>query len=295
MNTANNTQRVESQNDFFRFLEIKTEKLVTAVYMITNFLSDKEPMKWRLRDICLSTLSNASVLKEKNPSEQSQLLTGILASGGEIISMLEIAHLSGFISEMNYTVLRREYVNMMQQIAQREEVQSTLSKLSLPEALFAEEGGEALPHPVQTAMRNTEEGAQQGSVSASGYAGANYGETHRGYTYPMSTHTLKDRNVSAGQTTDDLLNQQNQKDTTAGFGVKTGEDKKIGRVEKVKNKRREIIIQMLRDKKDLSIKDIAAEITDCSEKTIQRELVELLKKGIIKKTGERRWSRYSLV
>ena len=41
--------------------------------------------------------------------------------------------------------------------------------------------------------------------------------------------------------------------------------------------------------------DIAQTIRDCSEKTIQRELIALIQGGIVKKTGERRWSKYSLI
>jgi len=42
------------------------------------------------------------------------------------------------------------------------------------------------------------------------------------------------------------------------------------------------------------VKDFAKVITDISEKTIQRELLDLVQRGVIKKEGERRWSRYSL-
>jgi DNA-binding HxlR family transcriptional regulator len=43
---------------------------------------------------------------------------------------------------------------------------------------------------------------------------------------------------------------------------------------------------------DVSIKDIAARIKGCSEKTIQRELNALLYDNIIERIGEKRWSRY---
>ncbi len=291
MNTIDNSQRVKSQNDFFRFLEVKTEKLVTAVYMITNFLSDKEPMKWRLRDICLSTLSNASVLKEKNPTEQSQLLTGILASGGEIVSLLEIAHLSGFISEMNYSVLRREYTAMMQQVAGCNEVKNTVNKVSLPDALFKDASLEASSSGL--AEHTERPSASYGSADQKDGEYRTKDLSQRGSVpeRTSSAYGVKDSVVSNGQTRNDLLNSYDQKDTSSMQGVGM---RKLGRVEKTKNKRRDVIVQMLRDKKDLTIKDIAIEITDCSEKTIQRELVSLVKKGILKKTGERRWSRYSL-
>ncbi|MEI6843264.1 MAG: hypothetical protein WCK48_02035 [bacterium] len=62
-----------------------------------------------------------------------------------------------------------------------------------------------------------------------------------------------------------------------------------------RNNRQDSIINLLKKKSDLSIKDISLTVKGCSEKTIQRELITLISSGIVKKTGERRWSKYSLV
>ena len=40
------------------------------------------------------------------------------------------------------------------------------------------------------------------------------------------------------------------------------------------------------------IKDIIGKIKDISEKTLQRELSALVAKGVLKKIGDKRWSRY---
>ncbi len=45
----------------------------------------------------------------------------------------------------------------------------------------------------------------------------------------------------------------------------------------------------------ISIKDISLSFTDCSEKTIQRELNNLVLKGKLKKIGAKRWSRYAAI
>lgn len=58
--------------------------------------------------------------------------------------------------------------------------------------------------------------------------------------------------------------------------------------------RREQILNIIKTKGDLTIKDITSIIKDCSEKTIQRELLDLVERGLVKKEGERRWSTYSL-
>ena len=59
--------------------------------------------------------------------------------------------------------------------------------------------------------------------------------------------------------------------------------------------RRERILGVIRDKGEASIKDIVEVVTDCSEKTIQRELNSLIQDSIVHREGERRWSKYKLV
>lgn len=79
-------------------------------------------------------------------------------------------------------------------------------------------------------------------------------------------------------------NSQDKQGYTKGHLV--GHDKK--------NHRQETILSILSSQSNLTIKDFSKVITDCSEKTIQRELIVLVEKGLIRKDGERRWSRYSL-
>ena len=62
-----------------------------------------------------------------------------------------------------------------------------------------------------------------------------------------------------------------------------------------KNDRRQQILDIIKSKDNLTIKDITEVIKDCSEKTVQRELVSMLSLGLIKKVGERRWSKYSIL
>ena len=74
-----------------------------------------------------------------------------------------------------------------------------------------------------------------------------------------------------------------------GYSQKGQTDNSVKR-----NERQEIILATLKTQSNLSIKDFSKVIKDCSEKTIQRELIDLVNKGVVKKAGERRWSRYSL-
>jgi hypothetical protein len=66
--------------------------------------------------------------------------------------------------------------------------------------------------------------------------------------------------------------------------------------EKVRtNGRTQAILESLRTGGELGIRDIASQLPEFSEKMIQRELAELVSKGVVKKTGEKRWSRYRIV
>jgi len=58
--------------------------------------------------------------------------------------------------------------------------------------------------------------------------------------------------------------------------------------------RRERIKTVIEAKGEATIKDISEIITDCSEKTIQRELNSMIEDNLVKRQGERRWSKYSL-
>lgn len=61
------------------------------------------------------------------------------------------------------------------------------------------------------------------------------------------------------------------------------------------NDRRTRILTILGAKGEATIKDISEIITDVSEKTIQRELNAMIEEMAVKRQGERRWSKYSLV
>jgi len=58
------------------------------------------------------------------------------------------------------------------------------------------------------------------------------------------------------------------------------------------SERMSLILNFIQKSKRASIKDIAAVVKGCSEKTIQRELGALIEQGLVRKEGERRWSVY---
>ena len=61
----------------------------------------------------------------------------------------------------------------------------------------------------------------------------------------------------------------------------------------IANTRRDGILKLIKQQGPISIKDIAKSVPGVSSKTVQRELAELVRAGLLKKEGDRRWSRYS--
>ena len=69
--------------------------------------------------------------------------------------------------------------------------------------------------------------------------------------------------------------------------------KKNNNSQKRKDLRKSTILDFIKGHNNVNIKDIVPNVRGCSEKTIQRELAELLSEDKIRKVGERRWTRYS--
>jgi hypothetical protein len=59
--------------------------------------------------------------------------------------------------------------------------------------------------------------------------------------------------------------------------------------------RSQAILEILRSQGELGIRDIASNLPEYSEKMIQRELADLVALGRVKKTGLKRWSRYTYI
>jgi hypothetical protein len=59
--------------------------------------------------------------------------------------------------------------------------------------------------------------------------------------------------------------------------------------------RTQAILEVLRVHGELGIRDVASNLPEYSEKMIQRELADLVSAGKVKKTGLKRWSRYSSI
>ena len=78
------------------------------------------------------------------------------------------------------------------------------------------------------------------------------------------------------------------------YALKSNSPKGQSEMNGKKTDRQNMILDLLKGQSNLTIKDFSKVIQGCSEKTIQRELLDLVDRGLVRKDGERRWSTYSL-
>lgn len=238
-----------SPEEYLLYIFKKTEKITAGIYLVSGLLKDDEPMKWELRDHGMELMSSSFMASSNVPGDKNAVIQSLFTAALETISLLNVARISGMISDMNHSLLVSEIDNIVGMLRDR-----------LAES--AENAGYVL----------SENFFKTPDLFSSGFKMGNR-VSGRSDVVGSNRHDSRFMNNESGKTTLPQGHSNTQ--------VK-------------KSQRQEMIITVLKAQSDLTIKDFSKVIKDCSEKTIQRELIELLKLGIIKKEGERRWSRYSL-
>lgn len=256
----------------------KCERLATAIYLVTNFLSDTEPMKFRLRALSLELVRDASFAKNGSQTAEANVLEALRANIIETLSLLELAFIAGLVSEMNFTILKREYASLRDTIEIKKSSRESRTDSILGDNFFASSEPASSPRPNLGYSRGQAFVHTEPALSK----GHSIGQT----TTPMSDRNIKGQMVP-------------KKEERANFGPKVGTQYTPSATPRAitdvaKESRRTRILKLVKDSREVTIKDIATHFADLSEKTIQRELVSLVDSGVLKKFGERRWSRYAL-
>lgn len=225
-----------------------------AIYMITDLFDTTEPLKKALRDISVSIL--------KNDRKEDVVI---------LKDMLKLSYDISLISEKNFSILieaidqmknfeglkSSEGLNIEQvlQIVDTEDIDTNVS-------VFKKdlETSEILKNQTDDTIRYEE--AKQ---------------LHVAEGYQKDTKTVKDA---------DSIHEP-QKTITPKPATSTVTTLDIGT-------RRKKILEIVKSKGQATIHEFIQSIQGCSSKTIQRELTSLVLSGTLKKTGERRWSKYSI-
>jgi hypothetical protein len=235
-------------------LSKRTGKLVTAVYLVTDCIDDPEPLKGRLRTLGVDLVSQVSFAEKSSAFDRGITLAEAALILSEMGVLISIAGSVSLISEMNASVLLGAIENLRKTFERGGSESFGLPSVDRASGTFV---------ITKEMLSDSEEEEKM----------ARHSELKSGQTTVKDinrTHSY--RSLSKGQKT--------EKTQSGSSSSKTN--------------RRDEILAIIKQKKEVSVKDIRTLISDCSEKTIQRELLALVSEGILKKVGEKRWSRYLL-
>lgn len=300
----------EVKKDYSVLIAKKSEKLVTALYLVTDLMSDNEPIKHGLRKNAVSLLSSMNSLAQLDVKDRVIELKMSLKSVTEISSLLHVAVTTGIVSEMNgellidgfrslQLVLEKKQPIFSKEMLQVEDEESLESGSSFSSAVNTTSYDALTPlsiarlHENANELRRNQESLRQAQLLAKIESKGHQSDVHvrdsRGQGMTKSDvvsdkvrGVIKD--ITVKPSTHSVLMEHAARPVNhlaSSFQMK-------------KLSRREQILSLFVRGVDVSIKDIATRIKGCSEKTIQRELNALLYDNVIERIGEKRWSRYVL-
>lgn len=236
---------MDNIKDIFGYVTDRIQKLTAALYRVTDLLSDKEPIKWTLRDKALNLYDD--LVSVKNTKDKDGLLDNSLKNFTQIIASLELVSAGVCVSNLNFEILKREYLflkNFVEgkktDIAYDSNILSELEKFgsSAPAWKPSLRAG-------QTAARK--ELPEKSPINPVYSAGS---EVY----------------IAAGS---QEIDPQSRKGKVLDF-LKNGPAKSVNEIAVIFN-------------------------GEISEKSIQRDLLDLVKMGKISAIGDKRWRKYEVI
>ncbi len=256
------TQGFFGNQDLLDFFLKKTERIAAAIHLVSNLFDSQEPVKWRIRSLSIDLVRTSGMLSFSLITEkQKTLLLELNKVFVDIKSLLEILSVAGMLSPMNQKVLLVEIEALLDLVPKPDSVQKSQY---FDEGFFLNK-------------------LNQNSIFSELI---NRSNDDKGSYYKVLGDKKPLRGIKDISYKGHISGAGNEKKATFTGGESSGGVNK-------KN-RRNLIISAIQKSGEVSIKDISVFIKDCSEKTLQRELLAMVDENVLKKEGERRWSRYSL-
>lgn len=245
-------------------LSNRVEGVSTALYLVTHHLSDREPLKTKIRTLAFEIIELSI---GQGVSGYSDLKTQFDVIG----SLLRVAYQTRIISETNAQFVMSEIDSIKDIIHQ-----------PLPNDQLGVQLQNLFKNYHLSGIGQIEQGVP-GRSTESVVAPTPIPVVNKPASTvlpPHNTHLNTGGAVTSAKATVQHLVDRPKQAPVVKEGV---------------SDRQANIIKEIKSKGQLTIRDLVDKISGCSEKTIQRELLSMVDQGILKKEGERRWSRYSLV
>lgn len=290
------------KKDYGVLIAKKSERLVTALYLVTDLMSDSEPIKHGLRKNSVALLSSMNALSQLDVKDRILELKISLKAVTEVISLLHVSVTTGIVSEMNghllmdgfrslQLVLEKKQPIFTKEMLHVEDEETMEADSTFSSAVMTSSYDVLTPlslarlHETKEDARRSGESLRQAHILSK--MEGKIVEKDKGQNKDVFIKDKRDvviKDIEKRPSTHEVLMEHAARPVNSlasSFQMK-------------KLSRRDQILALFVRGVDVSIKDIAARIKGCSEKTIQRELNALLYDNLIERIGEKRWSRYVL-
>lgn len=236
--------------------QIQIEAISKAVYLVTDLFDADEPLRLGLRKTAVEAVYSF---------DKGQAMDALQ----KLYSMIRIAKDIQLISEMNARLLMNAIEGLRARPEDRPVVDITgvLETGSTEMSSVQDEKIENEVRQISQVYRPTSSIQQQ----------------------PVSTQNSfqKTQDGDVNKDIKEVRNVEKDREVVKDRPVAQPAGMDIG-------SRRKKILEIVRAKGQVTINEFIDAIQGCSSKTIQRELTSLVLSGTLKKSGERRWSKYSL-
>ncbi len=269
----------------------KALKIATALYMITDIMSEKEPLKWHLRG-CAVSLLEAGERDLQSVIERT-------------IDILSIARIARAVTSMNADVLEGELKSLLSIIEASLNNSKTEGAQLFEKTFFEIKEAVSLPEKTKEAEPVVIPKAEiKPEVKRPLLPDYEEEKVEKIIEEPKEVYTREpkiEEEVTVERPVTTLIPQGirsafSPRVTLIDADIEEMKERRVKQETqaKEKNNRRDTILNAIRLKDNCSIKDIASKLPSLSEKTIQRELVMMTEEGVLLKKGDRRWSTYSI-
>lgn len=242
--------------DYLVYVFNKTERIVSAIYLVTNLLTDFETIKYHIRQKCSELVPLTIKAAHTNLFQRRECLLSMLSIMIEVKTYLSVLTRSGAVSEMNFIIINDEIVNLLSIVNSLETNPVSSEAVSLGKEYFTFDE-----------LRNSDS------------------PDFREDANTKPTNEVRNTPIKAGEIAEVPFIKDVQKDKSSS---------RVSEVNDKRDLRKKLILSLISRKGIVTVSDVAKIIKDCSEKTIQREMQHMADSDVLEKSGERRWTRYFL-
>lgn len=279
-----------SHEAVFMNMSKKAEKISTALYMVTDLIDVADPIRQRIRECSVDLIAETRSMSQAFSGDIYFSVARTINKSWEIVSLVEVASSVGFISDMNARILKSVLLELISSLRDKQKRESfnQIEDLKIGESL-----------------------ADQITLSKSLFDIKDTKEDvlYKGQNTPEKKPIQKEKQMSFKSKVETPVKKfELPKEMIESTPIETEKEEKNGQMYSHENfkefvlrpkakasERKDKIIEIVREKGEVNVNDVVTSFPDVSSKTIQRELTSMVEENVLKREGEKRWSRYSLV